>query len=324
MNASLPHRVLGRTGFEVSLLGIGGRLGALSDDPGPPNETEEREAIAAMRRAVDLGVNYFDTAPCYGYGTSEGYLGSALQALTSDEREGLVLSTKVGSHLERLNEYDADTIKWSFEQSLEKISVDYIHIVYVHDPTEEEHIDLILSDRGAVAALEELKEQGVIGAIGMGVGIHRFLRRFIDSGRADVVLVPYDFNPIRDSGRELISHAEAAGVGVVNASPYMAGLLAATEVDRVIKAEKFPAATKKRAELIYNWCLERELDPGVVAVQFAARHSGVGNVLIGARTATEVSENVRRTTTEVPPEVWVEFEAFRSALEPPASGGEAR
>ena len=324
MNASIPHRVLGKTGIEVSLLGIGGRIGALSDDQGTPNAAEQRAATEAIRRAVDLGVDYFDTAPCYGNGTSEGYLGGALRELSPDERTRLVLSTKVGSHLDHLNEYDADTIKWSLEQSLEKLGVEHIHVVYIHDPTDEEHIKLILSDRGAVSALEDFKRQGVIGAIGMGVGIHRFLLRFIDSGRGDVVLVPYDFNPIRDTGRKLISHAEAVGVGVVNASPYMAGLLAAPDARRMIKASTFPPANAKRAEQIHDWCRERGLETGTVAVQFAARHSGVANVLVGARTADEVSENVRHVTTEIPSEVWKDFEEFRATLEPPAPGGEAR
>ena len=307
----------------MSLLGVGGRIGALSDG-GPPNRAEEREAAAAVRRAVDLGVTYFDTAPCYGNGKSEGYLGIALRELSPDERKRLVLSTKVGSHLDRLNQYDADTIKWSFEQSLMKISVEFIHIVYVHDPTEDSHMDLILSDNGALSALEEFKSQGVIGAIGMGVGNHRFLRRFVDSGRADVIIVPYDFNPVRETGRELIGYAEDAGVGVVNASPYMAGLLAAPDVESIREHATFPAATKKRAELIYRWCRDHGHDPATMAMQFALRHTGIGTVLAGPRTATEVTENVRHATTEIAPEVWDEFMTFLASLDPAAPGGEAR
>jgi len=313
--------MLGRTGYEVSVLGIGGWLGLL-DDPQAKRAFKEAEAVKAVRRAVDLGVNYFDTAPGYGNGEAERHLGLALNALPQEERARLYVSTKVGSHPERPQRYDVDAILWSVEQSLGVLFADDVDIVYVHDPLTDEHMDQILGRGGALEALEHLKEQGVIGAIGLGIRTHRFLLRAIESDRFDVILTSYDYTPIRASALPVIKQAVARGVGVVNGSPYSAGLLAGLDPD-VAAARRTPLSMEdlERARALWQWCQKRGLDVGALAMQYSLRNELISVTLAGPRTAQEVEANVRHATATLPPGIWDELSRFQKTLGPAPPGG---
>jgi len=320
----LLRRQLGRTGYEVSILGVGGWLGLL-DDPQAEPALKESAAIKAVKRAVDLGINYFDTAPGYGGGEAEKHLGLGLKNLSRKEREGLYISTKVGTHPERLQRYDADSIFWSVERSLEILFSEHIDIIYVHDPIADEQMNQILGKKGAVEALETLKRQGVIGAIGLGVGSHSFLRQAIESGRFDVILTPYDYTLIRSSAQPIIELAADRNVGVVNGSPYNAGLLAGLHPD--IAAKRRPPSSEialDRARELWQWCQERDVDIGSLAMQYSFRNELISVTLAGPRTAEEVEGNVRHATANLPTSIWDELDSFLQTLGPPPTGGESK
>jgi aryl-alcohol dehydrogenase-like predicted oxidoreductase len=331
----LPRRRLGRTGLELSVVGAGGWLG-LPVDPQlvaggnapwgavtSDAALKEATAVAGVRRAIELGINYFDTAPMYSEGEAERVLGLGLRALSAAERAAIVVSTKVGCHPERPYQYDAASIHWSLEQSLRKLYSDRVDVVYIHDPRSDAHMDQMLGAGGAVEALEGLKRQGVVGAIGLGVRIHRFLRRAIDSGRFDAILPSYDHTPVRNTLSALIDHAAAHDVGVVYGSPYLAGLLAGLNPDEA--AQRRPAdspADLARARALWQWANARGLDLGALAMQYSLRNPNITVVLAGPRDAAEVEANVRHATTPLPAEVWAELEAFSATLPPAGPGGE--
>lgn len=319
--SELPRRRLGRTGYEVTVYGVGGWLGVLDDQDARP-EQREGAAIAAVRRAVDLGVTYFDTSPSYG--PAERHLGLGLRELSADERKGLRLATKAGTHPERAHCYDRDSILWSVERSLGVLFTDRVDVLLVHDPRSDQDMDQIMGAGGALEALEYLKEQGVTGAIGMGVATHRFLRRAIASGRFDVILTPYDYTPLRASAKQIIELAAEQDVGVINGSPYMAGLLAGIDPDIAAKRRRPTDARElERARAIWQWCQERELDLGAVAMQFSIRNEHIAVTLAGPRTPAEVEANVTHATAPIPSATWPELERFLSELGPPVPGGEA-
>ena len=162
----LPRRKLGKTDIELTVFGVGGYLGLLVDDQASKADGE-RAAIAAVRRALDLGVGYFDTAPSYGGGEAERHLGLGLRELSAKERGGLRVSTKVGTHPQKSQCYDADSIRWSLEQSLARLFCDAVDIVYIHDPGEDAHMDQIFGPDGALQALEKLREEGVLQALSL-------------------------------------------------------------------------------------------------------------------------------------------------------------
>ncbi|MCC7355009.1 MAG: aldo/keto reductase [Anaerolineae bacterium] len=332
---ALPRRRLGHTGFQVSILGAGGWLGLLYEPRGgggsglwgttsQDQALREKAAIEAVHRAVALGINYFDTAPMYGNGEAERLLGVGLSALLPEARAGLIVSTKVGWHPERPHRYDADSVHWSLEQSLRKLFTDRLGIVHIHYPLTDEHMDEMLGRGGAVEALERLKAQGVVGAISLGVRPHRFLRRAIMSRRFDAIMTPYDYSPLRASAAPIIELAAAHDVGVINASPYIGGLLAGVDPD-LAAAQRPPdlARDLERARALWQWCQARNLDLGVLAMQFSLRNEHIATTLAGPRSMAEVEANVRHATTPVPRDVWADLDAFLQSLGPWAPGGEA-
>ena len=319
----LPRRRLGRTGYTVSALGVGGWLGIL-EDATVDAAGREAAAVAAVRRAVELGVTYFDTSPAYSAGEAERHLGLGLRALPAAVRSTLRIATKTGTHPERPNRYDADSTRWTVDRSLASLFLERIDVLLVHDPRTDAEMDAIMDGGGALEALEALKAQGVIGAVGLGVRTHRFLRRAIASGRFDVILTPYDYSLLRDSAAGVIAAAKAQDVGVINGSPYGAGLIAGDDPDRAAtRRPPLAPGDLERARRLWRWCRERDLDLGALAVQFSLRREEIAVTLTGPRTAAEVEGNVAHARAPLPVGIWDELRAFLQALPPPAPGGEA-
>jgi aryl-alcohol dehydrogenase-like predicted oxidoreductase len=316
--AGLPRRRVGRTGLSLSCLGVGGWLGSLD----APRARQEAAAVEAVQRAVSLGVNYFDTAPMYG--EAERYLGLGLSALAPEVRATIAISTKVGWHPERKHQYDADSVHWSLDRSLRLLGSDRVDIVHVHYPLSDAHLDQMLGAGGAVEALEDLKAQGVVGAISLGSRPHRFLSRAIQSGRFDIVMTVYDYNPLRASAAPIVALAAEHNVGLFNASPYNAGLLAGVDPD-LAAARRAPdlAGDLERARALWRWSQARGVDLGALAVQFSLRDERVAVTLTGPRDAAEVEANIRHALAPLPDGIWEELDTFIMTLGAWTPGGEA-
>ena len=313
----LSIKPLGNTGIETTNLGVGGHLGLLNDSDDPARRQDE--GIRTVQRAVERGVRYFDTSPMYGAGEAEKHLGAGLATLDAEVRAGLTVSTKVGTHPDRRHHYGADDVRWCYDNSREMLGP--IDIVFVHDPQSDADMDVIMGPGGALEVLEGLRADGEIRAIGLGNRNHRWQRQIIDSGRADIILPSYDYHPIRQSMAPLLDHAAAAGVTVVNGSPYQAGLLAGIDLDALLRRQD--DADVERARQIYAWCAECGVEVGAMAVQFSMRQPRIGATLVGPRTAAELEDNIRHATTEIAAAVWEAFGVFLRDLQPgPAPGGE--
>jgi aryl-alcohol dehydrogenase-like predicted oxidoreductase len=280
--------------------------------------------VAGVRLAVQAGVNYFDTAPMYGEGESERWLGHGLKALTPAERAGVYLSTKVGWHPERPHTYDADTVRWSLAGSLARLQVERLDLVHIHYPASDAQMDQILAPGGAVEALEQLKAEGVVGAISLGSRPHKFIQRAIESGRFDVVMTVYDFTLLRATALPVIELAAAHDVGVINGSPYVGGLLAGDDPE-IAAARRQPdlPGDLERARVLWRWATARRVDLGALAVQFSLRQPLIATTLVGPRHATEVAANLRHATSPLPAGIWSELAALLAELGPGAPGGEA-
>ncbi len=222
MADALTKRTLGRTGIRVSPIGIG--TGSLAADPAVTDpEAADELAVATLRAAFRAGLNYIDTAPGYRGGDSDRRVGMALREVPRDQ---VVLATKVGTHPARPGDVTGETATWIIEESLAVIGTEHIDIALVHDPST---MDPVLEKGGAVAALERLKEEGTVRAIGLGVQNHEYLRIGIESGRFDMIQSPYDYNLLRTTAEDLIDLATDRGLGFINAAPFLAGLLSGVE-----------------------------------------------------------------------------------------------
>ncbi|MFI1484540.1 aldo/keto reductase [Streptomyces sp. NPDC020747] len=310
---------LGRTGLRVSRLGLGlASLGGLFE-PVP-----EEQAAAAIDTAWELGVRLFDTAPVYGYGRSETRTGTAL---ASRPRDTYVLCTKVGRLIEpggpdtqpiwadppagvgpRLD-YSYAGVLQSVEESLGRLGLDRIDVLHVHDPDE----DFGAAVGEAYRALADLRAEGVVGAVSLGVNHAPVAARFLREAAApgpDCVLLAGRYNLLDQSGLdELLPLCVERGVAVMAAGVYQSGLLADPRPGAPHGYSSVPAELAARIGALRRICTAFDVPPLAAAVQFPLAHPAVTNVVVGARSPTEVAETVSHFNRPVPGEFWAAVKA---------------
>jgi aryl-alcohol dehydrogenase-like predicted oxidoreductase len=297
----LGKRRLGRTQMVVTELSLGGvAIGGLY---GP---LPEDDAAGAVRRAFELGVNYVDTSPLYL--ESEARLGHIFGAM-GGLPGGVFLSTKTGTHPRRRGDYSAEGTRWSVENSLRLLGVPAVDLLLLHDPRSAADLEQALGPGGAVEELERMKGEGKVRAIGLGCRAHAFHRRAIRSGKIDVILTYADYNLARQTAAPLMAEAAAAGVGVILAQAVLAGLLTGVDPGSDARLSQRPAPEVAAARDWRAWAAQRGVSLQAVAIQYGLRHPGVGCVLVGAKTATEVEENVAAATAPLDAALWEEVEA---------------
>ena len=251
----------------------------------------ESDAVEAVRGAIELGVDYMDTSA--GYGDSERLLGLAL---AGGWRERVYLQTKTGTHRDRRGDYSAAGTRWSVENSLRQLGTGYLDAVLIHDPVD---IEPPLAPGGALDELWRMKEEGVIGHVGLGCRPQPFHRRAIETGRLEIVLTFLDYNLMTQSAAATtLPLARERGVGVILASALGLGRLTGVEPDR--NAEPL-------AHRMWQWCRERGVNIRHLSMQFCLAADIEGIVLAGPKDRKQVDDAIEAATVEVPPEVWAEF-----------------
>jgi aryl-alcohol dehydrogenase-like predicted oxidoreductase len=296
-DGGLPRRRLGRTGMDVTVVGCGGvAIGSYH----PDENVAEESAVATIRRAFEVGVNYVDTSPLYK--DSERRFGLALGAL-GGLPPGTYISTKTGTHPDRRGDYSAEATRWSVENSLSRLGLDSVDLVLVHDP---ESMEPVLAQGGAVDELERMRDEGKLRAIGLGCRPHDHHRAAIRSGRFDAILTFADYNLVRQSAGSLIDEAHDAGVGVIVAQAVLAGQLAGPDPLENPHTKERPDA--RAAHEWWAWARDRGVPIQALAVQWVLRNPKVATILIGPKTPAEVEENVRVVTAPLPASIWTEVE----------------
>jgi D-threo-aldose 1-dehydrogenase len=283
-------------------------------------------AFDTVSAAWDVGVRYFDTAPFYGAGLSEARLG---RALASHSRDTFVVSTKVGRLLmpdasvpEIQNgyvgglpfrveyDYSGDGARRSLEASLTRLGMDRIDIVYIHDVAHDTHGDdwlrqYRIARDGAMKVLSQWRDEGVIGAWGLGVNRVEPCLKTLDDADPDIFLLAGRYT-LLDTGAldALIPACEARGVQLVVGGPYNSGLLAGGNTFEY--AEASASMLEKRARLLA--CCERfGIDLKAAALQFCKAPQPVACVIAGARTPDEVRQNRAAMAAPIPREFWGEL-----------------
>jgi D-threo-aldose 1-dehydrogenase len=241
-----------------------------------------------------------------------------------------VLSTKVGRVLvptpERAGELDdggfltpalyrrewdfsRDGVLRSVEDSLARLGLDRIDIAYLHDP--DEHWDA--ASTTGIGALVELRDQGVVGAIGAGMNQSAMLAEFVRRCDVDVMMVAGRYTLLdRSAADDLLPVALERGVGIVAAAVYNSGLLSNAEVptDAKFDYRDAPPAVIDRARALAAVCARHGVALPEAAVQFPLRHPAVVSVVVGMRTAAEVEGSVARSQRRIPEELWAELDAL--------------
>lgn len=287
-------------------------------------EVDDETAQAAVDAAWDGGIRYFDTAPHYGLGLSERRLGAALRARP---RDAFILSTKVGRILvpdpdgrarvdtegfavsassRRVWDFSRDGILRSIDDSLTRLGLDRIDIAYLHDP--DEH--WAEASTTGVDALVELRDQGVVRAIGAGMNRAAMLADFVERCDIDVVMVAGRHTLLDGAARErLLPLAAERGVAVVAAAVYNSGLLSTARppVGARYDYDAAPDALVERAHAIADVCERHGVELPAAAVRFPLRDPGVASVVVGMRTGPQVASTLSRWAAEVPGALWAEL-----------------
>ena len=326
--ARLP---LGRTGLAVTRLGfggasIGGLFSAVPDD----------EAIDTVRHAWDVGIRSFDTAPLYGYGASERRVGAALR---DRPRDAFVLSTKVGrlvrdvdaippgadidrqafdgredafyTHdrpLRLVFDYSAAGVRRSLEESLERLGLDRIDIALIHDP--DEHWQGAIDE--AWPALERLRGEGVIGAVGAGMNQSAMLARFARETDMDVFLLAGRYT-LLDQGAldELLPLCVDRGIAVLVGGVMNSGVLADPRPGS--RFDYAPASDEilERARRLGEVCARHDVPLRAAAMQFPLAHPAVVSLVAGVRTPSHLDEYPAMLARTIPAALWDELRAER-------------
>ncbi|HVQ90942.1 MAG TPA: aldo/keto reductase [Mycobacteriales bacterium] len=293
-------------------------------------EITDEQAAETFRTAWDLGVRLFDVAPHYGLGLAERRLG---RLLTGVPRADVIVSTKVGrllepypdgrarpdaegfavrSPLRRVRDYSADGVRRSVESSLDRLGLDRLDIALVHDP--DEHVEQALT--GALPALAQLRAEGVVGAIGVGMNQVAGPERFVRESDVDVLLVAGRWTLLdRSAGATLFPLCQQRGVSVLLGGVLNSGLLGQDHPDGSATYDYRPAARSvlERAAAFAAASRRHGLPLARAATAFAARHPAVTSVLIGARTPDEVRAAHTALTEPIPARILDDIAAARPA-----------
>lgn len=318
-------RRLGRGNLRVSQLGFGGApLGNLF------SELDEGDATHAVASAFASGIRFFDTAPLYGHGLSEHRIGAALR---HRRRDDFVLATKVGRLLRpdpaadgglyrkilpfaTAYDYSYDGVLRSIEDSLQRLGLARIDIVHIHDVDVWTHGSQAAMDarfaevmKGGYRALLRLREEKVIGAIGVGVNEWQACQRFAAEGDFDCFLLAGRYTLLEQAALDsFLPLCVARDIAVIIGGPFNTGILATGAMEgATYDYRPAPAEVMARVRRIEAICRSHGVALASAALQFPLHHPAVSSVIPGARSAAEIAANVATFDAPIPPALWAEL-----------------
>ncbi|GAA0412060.1 aldo/keto reductase [Microbispora corallina] len=279
-----------------------------------------------MDAAWDAGIRFFDTAPHYGLGLSERRLGDALRERPRDE---YAISTKVGrllvpgdgtgtddqgfavpNTLRRVWDFSRDGVRRSLEESLGRLGLTRVDLVLLHDP--DNHWKEAVSE--AYPALAELRDQGVVGAIGAGMNQWQMLADLVRETDLDVVLLAGRYTLLDRSGEDvLLPLCRERGVSVVAGAVFNSGLLARHDPGGTYNYGPVPPELLERAREIARVCERHGVTLPQAAMAFPLRHPAVASVVIGMRSAGEVRQNMDLAARPIPDALWADLDALAAS-----------
>ncbi len=315
---SFEKRRVGRTSLEVTTLGLGGASLA-----GNMAAVTDMEAKAIVSEAFDSGIGYFDTAPFYGYGRSEHMMGDGLR-----DRQDWILSTKVGRLLkarrkpqeagdlwkrpfpfEPVYDYSYDGVMRSYEDSMQRLGLNRIDILYIHDVdvfthgNDAEQTKMFnAAMEGAYKALDELRGAGEIKAIGLGVNETKPIADALERGTWDCFLLAGRYTLLEQKSlHTLLPKVEQHGASIVIGGPFNSGILVGGETWNYARA---PQEIVDRVKGLARVCEAHKVPLAAAALQFPLAHKVVASTIPGPRTAEELKQIADWWQTPIPASLW--------------------
>ncbi len=299
----------GSTSLQVSAL----CMGTSSWGPTRPGETAEQrdERVGALANAffgAELSTNFLDTSNLYGGSESEVLIGRAIRAAGS-VANGLVVQTKVDQDLVS-HRFDAAQTWRSLEQSLERLGLDRVQMLFLHDP-EGIGFPAAVAPGGPVEALLEMREQGVAQYIGVAGGAISMLRQFVETDFFDALISHNRFTLVDRSADSLYDAAALRGMGICNAAPYGGGALTG-DPSRRDKYAYVPIRPEVSAAIdaIDRVCQEANVPLAAAALQFSLRDPRIHSTIVGASSLDRLAISFDYSRFPIPDELWAEIDRY--------------
>lgn len=324
--SAIKMRKFGRVGFNITDMGFGAAPIGNFLRPITEQETE-----AMINRAWDAGMRYFDTAPYYGHGLSELRLGHYLRWRPRGE---YIVSSKVGRVLKPARRHDIDFKPWvdgapfrcrydysydgtmrSFEDSLQRLGLEHIDILFIHDADvfthgpEMQKVYFRQAMDGCYRALADLRDQGAVKAIGVGVNNWEVMLDFMKAGDFDTLLVAGRYTLLeQDSLDELLPLCERRGTAIVIGGGFNGGILATGAVPGAKwNYAPAPEPIMEKVRKMEAVCARHRVPLPAAALQFLLAHPAIASHIPGTRTVAQMNQNIDLVAHPIPPAFWQEL-----------------
>ncbi len=309
----MRKKVLGRTGLKLPIVGIGTAFVGIptqnqtvSEYEGAPSPLDQELGVETLVAAIDAGCAFFDTAALYGRSFSETMLGEALRQRPA-AKGAITITTKAGRSHDGYD-FSFEGIVRSVHSSLERLGLDRVDIVYIHDAMGQP-MERVLAADGALGALRHLQKQGLFSYIGTASNDPPTNLGYIKTGEFDAAVIADSWSLInRIAEREIFAEAAKHDVGLVAATPLERGLLVtgpredARYLNRVFSRECLD-----HVRTIQALCADYDLPMLAAALQWSARHPQVASTIPGARVPQEARSSMAAAQLDIPEAFWADL-----------------
>lgn len=301
---SLPTRRFGNSTLDVANLCIG--CAPLGDMP----ETfaygvSEEQALATLAAAFASPINFLDTAASYGDGESERRIGLAIKA-HGGVPAGYIIATKADRDAQT-GDFSGDQMRRSIERSQKLLGLDFLPIVYLHDPEHAPYAELMATG-GAVETLLRLKEEGIIGIVGMAGGPVDLMARYVETGMFEALITHNRYTLLNRSADALLTLAAQRGLAVMNAAPYGSGILAKGPANYPRYAyQQAEGELIERAFQLEAICQRHAVPLAAVALQFSLRDQRVTSTILGISKPERIAQTLALATQPITDDLWQEI-----------------
>lgn len=312
--AELPRRVLGPTDLQVTSVSIG--CAPLGDMPDTfAYSVPEEQALELLRAVFKSPINFLDTAASYGDGESERRIGIVLREL-GGVPPGYVVGTKADRNVQT-GDFGGEQIKRSVERSLRLLGLDRLPLVFLHDP-EHTTFENVMSPGGPVDVLLRLREEGVIGHVGVAGGPVDLMMRYVATGAFEAVITHNRYTLLNRSAEPLLEMASSRGLGVLNGAPYGSGILAkGPDAYARYAYQEAPEQMVEQTRRLDAICKRHNVPLAAAALQFSLRDPRIHSTIVGMSRKERLEQTIELARHPIPDEIWPELDAAGFATEDP-------
>ncbi len=292
---------ISNTGLRVTPICIGtsslGNISASHD-----NKVSERREIEIVLEVFKGPINFMDTSNNYGFGNSERRIGTAISEF-GGLPDDFVLATKVDRDTET-GRFDAERVRESLEESLEKLGLNSIDLLHLHDPEYARDLSEITCDGGAIDELFKMKEEGLVKAVGLAMGRLDIMFPLLKDYHFDALISHNRYTLLNRSANAMFNYAFEKGISILNAAPFAGGILAkGADQMEMITYQKATEEMLLPVRKIQKICSHWGLDTGAIALRFSVNDPRILSTLVGVSKIGSLNKTLSWLKIDVPNEI---------------------